>query len=75
MRCIAWIARSSQKYLHSLLETLANEQFGSPSPFFLAGKKAYEVERSLRFNDDDSAYLHRTPSSAGNRKIWTFSVG
>jgi len=46
---------------------------GSPSPFFLAGKKAYEVERSLRFNDDDSAYLNRTPSSTGNRKTFTFS--
>ena len=47
---------------------------GSPSPFFLAGKKAYQVERSLRFNNDDGAYLERTPSSAGNRKKWTFSV-
>ena len=26
---------------------------GSPNPFFIAGKKAYEIERSLRFNDDD----------------------
>ena len=47
---------------------------GSPNPFFIAGKKAYEVERSLRFNDGDSAYLNRTPSSAGNRKTWTLSV-
>ena len=47
---------------------------GSPSPFFFGGKKAYEVERSLRFNDDDSAYLSRTPSSAGNRKKWTWSA-
>ena len=46
---------------------------GSPSPFFLAGKKAYEVERSLRFNSGDSADLQRTPSSAGNRKVWTWS--
>ena len=46
---------------------------GSPSPFFFGGKKAYEVERSLRFNDDDSAYLNRTPSGAGNRKKWTWS--
>jgi hypothetical protein len=46
---------------------------GSPNPFFIAGKKAYEVERSLRFNDGDSAYLQRTPSSAGNRQICTFS--
>ncbi len=28
---------------------------------------------SLRFNDDDSAYLSRTPSSAGNRQKWTWS--
>ena len=34
----------------------------------------YEISNSLRFNDDDSAYLSRTPSSAGNRKTWTFSV-
>ena len=46
---------------------------GSPSPFFLAGKKAYQVERSLRFNDNDSAYLTRTPSSDGNRRTFTIS--
>ena len=32
-----------------------------------------KIQRSLRFNDDDSAYLNRTPSSAGNRKTFTFS--
>jgi hypothetical protein len=32
------------------------------------------IEQSLRFNDDDSAYLNRTPASAGNRKTWTFSA-
>jgi hypothetical protein len=47
---------------------------GSPNPFFIAGKKAYEVERSLRFVDDDTYYLSRTPSSAGDRKKWTFSA-
>ena len=31
------------------------------------------VSRSLRFNSADSAYLNRTPSSAGNRKTWTWS--
>lgn len=46
---------------------------GSPNPFFIAGKKAYEVERSLRFNDDDSAYLNRTPSSTSNRRTFTIS--
>ena len=29
--------------------------------------------KSARFNDDDSAYLSRTPGSAGNRKTWTWS--
>jgi hypothetical protein len=31
------------------------------------------VGESLRFNDDDNAYLSRTPASAGNRKTWTWS--
>ena len=31
------------------------------------------VGESLRFNDDDSAYLSRTPASAGDRKTWTWS--
>ena len=33
----------------------------------------YEIERSLRFNKGDSPYLVRTPSSAGNRRTWTWS--
>ena len=33
----------------------------------------YEISNSLRFNDDDSAYLSRTPSSAGNRRTFTYS--
>ena len=37
------------------------------------GGGPYEIERSLRFNSADSAYLSRTPSSAGNRKTWTWS--
>ena len=31
------------------------------------------IQRSLRFNSADSAYLSRTPPSAGNRKTWTWS--
>ena len=34
---------------------------------------AYEVANSCRFNDGDSAYMHKTPGSAGNRRTWTFS--
>ena len=33
----------------------------------------YDIDNSLRFNDDDSAFLSRTPSSASNRKTWTWS--
>ena len=33
----------------------------------------YTVDRSLRFNDGDSAYLNRTPSSTSNRKTFTIS--
>ena len=33
----------------------------------------YEIDRSLRFNDDDSAYLNKTPSSSSNRKTFTIS--
>ena len=33
----------------------------------------FRIERSLRFNSADSAYLNRTPSSAGNRRTWTWS--
>ena len=38
-----------------------------------AADSAYTVSRSLRFNDNDSAYLARTPSSASNRKTWSLS--
>jgi len=34
----------------------------------------YQIDRSLRFNNDDSAKLSRTPSSDGNRTTMTFSV-
>jgi len=37
------------------------------------GGGGYEIKRSLRFNSGDSAYLNRTPSSAGNSKTWTLS--
>ena len=34
----------------------------------------YTIDQSLRFNDNDSSYLSRTPSSAGNRQKWTWSA-
>jgi hypothetical protein len=38
-----------------------------------ATPSAYQISRSLRFNSADSAYLGRTPTSASNRKTWTWS--
>ena len=32
-----------------------------------------QIEKSLRFNSGDTAYLERTPSSASNRKTFTWS--
>ena len=37
------------------------------------GAAPYAIDQSLRFNSADSAYLSRTPASAGNRKTWTWS--
>lgn len=39
----------------------------------VSSEGGYQIAQSLRFNDDDSAYLSRTPSVAGNRKTWTWS--
>ena len=49
--------------------------FGSSQWMYASGGGfyPYEIEQSLRFNDNDSAYLSRTPASAGNRKTWTWS--
>ena len=49
---------------------------GNANPLLLvqaAAAGGYEVSRSLRFNSSDSAYLSRTPASAGNRKTWTWA--
>ena len=35
---------------------------------------SYSIDQSLRFNDDDSANLSRTPASASNRRTFTFSA-
>ena len=37
------------------------------------GGAGYTISRSLRFNSSDSAFLSRTPASAGNRKTWTWA--
>ena len=37
------------------------------------GQQGYSINNSLRFRSSASAYLSRTPASAGNRQIWTWS--
>jgi len=34
----------------------------------------YTIDQSIRFNDNDSSRLYRTPGSAGDRRTHTFSV-
>jgi hypothetical protein len=49
--------------------------FGSSQWMYSSGGfYPYEIEQSLRFNDNDSAYLSRTPSVTSNQKKWTFSA-
>jgi hypothetical protein len=50
--------------------------FGSSQWMYNSGGGFYDysIDDSLRFNDDDSAYLSRSFASAGNRKTWTFSA-
>ena len=38
-----------------------------------AASTGYEIERSVRFNNNDSAHFSRTLSSDGNRRLWTWS--
>jgi len=46
-------------------------------PFILGANSpsdsVHSVSQSIRFNAVDTAYMTRTPSSAGNRRTWTFS--
>ena len=46
---------------------------GTPLPLLLSTVGDYEIDRSLRFNKDDSAYFNRTPSSDGSLTTWTWS--
>ena len=48
--------------------------FSSKDLFFTPAAGGYTVSKSLRFRSSASAYLNRTPSSTGNRQIWTISM-
>ena len=46
----------------------------SNSQWLANADTGYKINQSIRFNDDDSAYLTRTPGSEGNRRTFTFST-
>jgi hypothetical protein len=48
--------------------------FGSSQWMYSSGFYPTEIDQSLRFNDDDSAYLSRTPASAGTETTYTLSM-
>jgi hypothetical protein len=43
-------------------------------PVGFGASGGYTIDRSLRLRSSASAYLSRTPASAGNRKTWTYSI-
>ena len=45
-----------------------------PSTAIPSGAEAYTIDQSLRFDNDDTAYLTKTPAGAGNRRTWTYSA-
>jgi hypothetical protein len=51
---------------------------GNANPLLLASAAAasdteFSIQKSVRFNDDDSAHFTRTPSAASNRRTFTWS--
>jgi hypothetical protein len=45
------------------------------NPLLVSTTAGYQIERSLRFNSADSAYLSRTPASTGtSRRVFTISL-
>ena len=47
--------------------------FGNHARLGASNPSGYEIDRSLRFNNDGTHYLDRTPSGAGNQRTWTVS--
>ena len=39
-----------------------------------SGVSTYSIDQSIRFNNNDTAYMKRTPSSSGNQRTWTLSM-
>ena len=52
------------------MSVISNNQLAGASG---QGGSGYQIDRSLRFNSDDSAYLSRDFPSAGDQTKWTWS--
>ena len=39
-----------------------------------SGTTVHTIDQSIRFNNYDTAYMKRTPSSSGNQRTWTLSM-
>ena len=50
-----------------------NELWQKPTAAGATGFYSHQIAKSIRA-DTNNGYLHRTPSSAGNRATWTFST-
>jgi hypothetical protein len=44
------------------------------SPLLLGDEGGYQISRSVRLRSSASAYLNRTPATAGNQQKWTLSL-
>jgi len=55
------------------MSVLSNTGIRAGASGAVGDDEVYEVANSLRFNNDDSAKLSRTPTYKGNRKTWTYS--
>ena len=45
-------------------------------PLIISGTSttpAFTINQSIRFNEADNSYMHRTPSSSSNQRTWTWS--
>ena len=54
-----------------LNEFFYNTTGDTPGPGPGPEPEAYVINRSLRFNSEDSAYLNWKPEAEGNRRTWT----
>jgi len=55
------------------MSVLSNTGIRAGASGAAGGGDAYQIEKSLRFNEDDSAYLNRAPSSDGSTTTFTWS--